>query len=190
MDCALNESDFKKIGTAAFEEASKALSELLNQKVQLKLISVLVLSPIDVINTVGSELPTEVVAGYSEVEGTIDGVLLMVMPVEHAAATAKNLLERLLGSDILNEEMAFDLLKEITNIVFGAIVSTVYNKYGIYLKYSVPRVVIDNFIAILDNIALIYMTLLNELVVLNAEIESEEKLKLKLLFIPGKRRIK
>ena len=190
MNCALNISDFENIGKTAFKEASKALSELLNQKIQLKLISVLVLSPIDMINAIGNELPTEVVAGYSEVEGVVDGVLLMVMPVEHAATTAKKLLEQLLGANILSEEMALDLFKEITNIVFGTITSTVYNKYGIYLKYSVPRVVIDNFVAILDNIALIYITLLNEVVILNAEIEGEEKLQLKLLFIPGEHKIR
>ena len=85
---------------------------------------------------------------------------------------------------MLNEEMATDLFKEIANIIFGAVATSLYNKYKITVSYSVPKVVIDNFMAILDNIVTLYIMEFDELVIYNAEIVGEETPRIKILIIP------
>ncbi len=183
----LKAKDFESISRIALKEASQALSRMLNQEIKVVSSSVLMLSPLDLIDVLGRELPTEVVASYSEFKGMIEGIILMVIPLEHAANTAKSLIESLLGTTMLDEEMAIDLLKEIANIIFGSIASSMYNKYGLVIKYSVPKVVIDNFIAILDNIALMYVTKLEKVIVMNAEIIGGKGIHVKILIIPKER---
>jgi len=180
----LDTKELEAIGREALQSASKALSKILGYNVRIKLASAFMLSPINLMEVLGRESIFDVAVAYSKLKGMLSGIILLAIPLNDAAETLKNMILRTLGVSMLNEEIATDLFKEIANIFFGAIATSLYNKYKIIVSYSVPKVVIDNFMAILDNIVTLYIMEFDELVIYDAEIVGENTPRIKILIIP------
>lgn len=138
----------KELGNIGAGNATTALAQMLNTKVDMKVPQVRLLE----FNQVGEVLGGEeriVVGIYLAVEGDITGSIMFVLEKE----AGKNLVEKLMGVKSENEEfseMELSALQEIGNIITGAYLNSLSQMTNMMIYPSVPSLAIDMLNAILS----------------------------------------
>lgn len=131
----------KEIGNIGAGNATTALSQMLNTRVDMAVPRVSLLEFKDVGSTMGGE--EQLVAGiYLAVEGDITGSIMFIQKKE----SARNMVSKLMGMELEGEdfnEMELSALKEIGNIITGAYLNSLSTMTNLCIYPSVPELCID-----------------------------------------------
>ncbi|MBR6452433.1 MAG: chemotaxis protein CheC [Lachnospiraceae bacterium] len=131
----------KEIGNIGAGNATTALAQLLNQKVDMKVPKVALLEFSEVGEAMGGE--EQLMAGiYQLVEGDITGSIMFLLEER----SARTLVASLMGTQPTEEtfsEMELSALKEIGNIITGSYLSSLSMLTNLKIVSSVPAISID-----------------------------------------------
>ena len=131
----------KEIGNIGAGNATTALAQLLNQKVDMKVPKVALLEFSEVGEAMGGE--EQLMAGiYQLVEGDITGSIMFLLEEK----SARTLVSSLMGtppSDGEFSEMEISALKEIGNIITGSYLSSLSLLTNLKIISSIPAISID-----------------------------------------------
>ncbi|MBR4169991.1 MAG: chemotaxis protein CheC [Lachnospiraceae bacterium] len=131
----------KEIGNIGAGNATTALAQLLNQKVDMKVPKVALLEFSEVGEAMGGE--EQLMAGiYQLVEGDITGSIMFLLEEK----SARTLVSSLMGtppSEGPFTEMELSALKEIGNIITGSYLSSLSMLTNLKIISSVPAISID-----------------------------------------------
>jgi len=138
----------KELGNIGAGNATTALAQLLNCKVDMKVPQVRLLDFKEVGNAMGGE--EQIMAGiYLLVEGDISGSIMFLLERK----SARHLVSKLMGTEIEGEdftEMEISALKEIGNIITGSYLNSLSTLTNLKIYPSVPDLSIDMAGAILS----------------------------------------
>jgi len=141
----------KEIGNIGAGNAATALSTLLNQKVDMSVPKVEVVSFNEMMDLVGG--PENVVVSiYFRIDGDAPGSMYFVMSLEQATS----IIRRLIGDStftieqIENHPFAVSAIQEVGNILIGSYVSSLSDFTQLNLQHTVPSLSIDMFGAIIS----------------------------------------
>ncbi len=151
----LNEIDNKyydvlrEIGNIGAGNATTALAQLLNMKLDMRVPKVELLEFNKLAETICGE--EDIVVGiYLFLEGDINGSMMFMLEEQ----SSHILVNHLMGRDTANmepfNEMDFSALQEIGNIITGAYLSSLSGLTGLYINASVPYLTVDMAGAILS----------------------------------------
>ncbi|MBQ2801669.1 MAG: chemotaxis protein CheC [Lachnospiraceae bacterium] len=151
----LNEIDNKyydvlrEIGNIGAGNATTALAQLLNMKLDMRVPKVELLEFNKLAETICGE--EDIVVGiYLFLEGDINGSMMFMLEEQ----SSHILVNHLMGRDTTNmepfNEMDFSALQEIGNIITGAYLSSLSGLTGLYINASVPYLTVDMAGAILS----------------------------------------
>lgn len=131
----------KEIGNIGAGNATTALAQLLNQKVDMKVPKVALLEFSEVGEAMGGE--EQLMAGiYQLVEGDITGSIMFLLEEK----SARTLVSSLMGtppSEGEFTEMELSALKEIGNIITGSYLSSLSMLTNLKIISSIPAISID-----------------------------------------------
>lgn len=138
----------KELGNIGAGNATTALAQLLNCKVDMQVPQVRLLDFKELGAAVGGE--ERLVAGiYLGVEGDITGHIMFFLE----KGSARHLVSKLMGMELAGEEfseMEISALKEIGNIITGAYLNSLATITNMMIYPSVPDICIDMAGAILS----------------------------------------
>ena len=138
----------KELGNIGAGNATTALAQMLQCKVDMKVPQVRLLNFKDVGVVMGGE--EQIVVGiYLAVEGDITGSIMFIL--EHTAG--KTLVEKLMGMPAAEgefSEIEISAMKEIGNIITGAYLNSLAQMTNLKMLPSVPDLKIDMLNAILS----------------------------------------
>lgn len=151
----LNEIDNKyydvlrEIGNIGAGNATTALAQLLNMKLDMRVPKVELLEFNKLASTICGE--EEIVVGiYLFLEGDINGSMMFMLE----ESSAHVLVNHLMGKNVEDREpfneMDFSALQEIGNIITGAYLSSLSGLTGLFINASVPYLTVDMAAAILS----------------------------------------
>ena len=141
----------KELGNIGAGNATTALAQMLQCKVDMKVPQVRLLNFNEVGEVMGGE--EQIVAGiYLAVEGDITGSMMFILEQE----AAKSLVEKLMGMPLQDglDEMGISALKEIGNIITGAYLNSLSQLTNLKMVPSVPDLSIDMLNAILQTMVM------------------------------------
>lgn len=131
----------KEIGNIGAGNATTALAQLLNQKVDMKVPKVALLEFSEVGEAMGGE--EQLMAGiYQLVEGDITGSIMFLLEEK----SARTLISSLMGTPPSEEgfsEMEISALKEIGNIITGSYLSSLSMLTNLKIISSIPAISVD-----------------------------------------------
>lgn len=131
----------REIGNIGAGNATTALSQMLNTRVDMAVPKVRLMEFKEVGTTMGGE--EQLVAGiYLAVEGDITGSIMFIQKKE----SARNMVSKLMGMDLEGEdfnELELSALKEIGNIITGAYLNSLSTLTNLCIYPSVPELCID-----------------------------------------------
>lgn len=138
----------KEIGSIGAGNATTALSQMLNRKINMKIPDVKLIAINKLAELIGG--PENPVVGILlTLKGDLNGMMLFVM--EQASARRLANLVLMLNSDArCFTEMDFSALKEIGNIIAGAYMTSISALTGLHTRSSVPSVAYDMAGAVLS----------------------------------------
>lgn len=166
----------KEIGNIGAGNATTALAQLLNTKVDMKVPKVDLLEFSEVGEAMGGE--EQLMAGiYQLVEGDITGSIMFLLE-EKSAIT---LISKLMGTpevDNVSEfgEMEYSALKEIGNIITGSYLSSLSMLTNLKIISSVPAISIDMCGSILSVPAIEFGELGDKMLLIQTEFSDDMKL--------------
>jgi chemotaxis protein CheC len=139
----------KEIGNIGAGNATTALSQMINKRIDMGIPKVNVLEFKELSEVLGgAENP--IVGILLGVDGEINGMMMFVLE----QSSAHNLVNMLMGREIGNfedfTEMDLSALKEIGNIITGAYLSSLSSLTSLKIIASVPHMAIDMAGAILS----------------------------------------
>ncbi len=137
----------KEIGNIGASNAATALAKLIDKRVNMDIPMVNVLDFSDVPEVLGGA-EKEVVGTFLKIEGDIDGSIMFLLTKE-SSTELLNLLMPGVADDGLNE-ISLSALKEISNILTGAYISSLAELTKLNIKISVPSISCDMAGAILS----------------------------------------
>lgn len=131
----------KEIGNIGAGNATTALSQMLNTKVDMAVPKVRLMEFKEVGTTMGGE--DQLVAGiYLAVEGDVTGSIMFIQKKE----SARNMVSKLMGMELQGDEfneLELSALKEIGNIITGAYLNSLSTLTNLCIYPSVPELCID-----------------------------------------------
>lgn len=139
----------KELGNIGAGNATTALSQMLNLKIDMKVPRVDLLEFKNLTDIVGGE-ENIVVGILLTLEGEIDGMMMFMLEKASAHRLVNRLLNYNLDMDAELDEMALSALNEIGNIITGAYLSSLSKLTGILITSSIPYMAIDMAGAILS----------------------------------------
>lgn len=151
----LNEIDNKyydvlrEIGNIGAGNATTALAQLLNMKLDMRVPKVELLE----FNRLAENICGEesiVVGIYLFLEGDINGSMMFMLEESSAHVLVNHLMGRDVNDNSPFNEMDFSALQEIGNIITGAYLSSLSGLTGLYINASVPYLTVDMAAAILS----------------------------------------
>lgn len=138
----------KEIGNIGAGNATTALSQMLNTRVDMAVPKVRLMEFKEVGDAMGGE--DQLVAGiYLAVEGDITGSIMFIQRKE----SARNMVSKLMGMELEGDEfseMELSALKEIGNIITGAYLNSLSTLTNLCIYPSVPELCIDMAAAIMS----------------------------------------
>ena len=138
----------KELGNIGAGNATTALAQLLNCKVDMQVPQVRLLDFKDLGAAIGGE--ERLVAGiYLGVEGDITGHIMFFLE----KGSARHLVSKLMGMELEGEEfneMEISALKEIGNIIAGSYLSALSTMTNLVITPSIPYIAVDMAAAILS----------------------------------------
>lgn len=137
----------KEIGNIGAGNATTALSQMLNTKIDMKVPKVSIMEFPELAAAIGGE-ENPIVGILFDLSIDIKGMILFILEKEEA----KNLLETLMGTKVGEDfsEMEISALKEIGNIISGAYVTSLSTLTGLRIETSIPFLSLDYAGAILS----------------------------------------
>ncbi len=162
----------KEIGNIGAGNATTALSQLINCKVDMKVPQVKVLTFSEVGEMMGGE--EQIMAGiYLCVEGDITGSIMFLLEQN----SAKHLVSKLMGIEIGQsddlDEIQISALKEIGNIITGAYLNSLSTLLNLCIYPSVPDMTIDMAGAILSVPAIEFGTLGDKILLIQTQFSDD-----------------
>lgn len=157
----------KEIGNIGAGNATTALAQLLQCKVDMQVPQVKLLE----FNQVGTEMGGEeqIMAGiYLKVEGDITGSIMFLLEKE----SARHLVSKLMGMELEGDdfsEMEVSALKEIGNIITGSYLNALSTMTNLKIFPSVPDLSIDMAEAILSVPAIEFGTIGDEILLIQTQ---------------------
>ena len=139
----------KELGNIGAGNATTALSQLLNTKIDMTVPMVKLLNISEISDIVGGP-ETLVVGILFTLELDVEGMMMFMLDQSSAQYLVNTLLGR--GSDDISNftEMELSALKEIGNIIAGAYLSSLSKLTGMSISESIPYMSIDMAGAILS----------------------------------------
>lgn len=138
----------KEIGNIGAGNATTALSQMLNTRVDMAVPKVRLMEFKEVGDAMGGE--DQLVAGiYLAVEGDITGSIMFIQRKE----SARNMVSKLMGMELEGDEfneLELSALKEIGNIITGAYLNSLSTLTNLCIYPSVPELCIDMAAAIIS----------------------------------------
>ncbi|HOO80590.1 MAG TPA: chemotaxis protein CheC [Lachnospiraceae bacterium] len=172
----------KEIGNIGAGNATTALSQMLNTKVDMKVPQVRLMEFKEVGTTMGGE--EQIVAGiYLVVEGDITGSIMFMQKKE----SARNMVSKLMGMELAGEDftdMELSALKEIGNIITGAYLNSLSTLTNLTIYPSVPEICIDMAGAILSVPAIEFGTIADKLLLIKTEFTDDVDLSGYFILVP------
>lgn len=173
----------KEIGNIGAGNATTALAQLLNTKVDMKVPKVELLDFSEVGEAMGGE--EQIMAGiYQVVEGDITGSIMFLLE-EHSA---KTLISKLMGLNDDEEgvfsEMGISALKEVGNIITGSYLSSLSTLTNLKIISSIPDISIDMAGAILSVPAIEFGTLGDKILLIQTAFSDDVKLDGYFILVP------
>lgn len=173
----------REIGNIGAGNATTALAQLLNMKIDMHVPKVALLDFKDVGSAMGGE--EQIMAGiYQVVEGDISGSIMFLLEEK----SARELVGRLMGIDIgASEEfteMEISALKEIGNIITGSYLSSLSSLTQLKIISSIPDISIDMAGAILSVPAIEFGTLGDKILLIATEFTDDVKLEGYFVLVP------
>ncbi len=172
----------KEIGNIGAGNATTALAQLLQCKVDMKVPQVKLLEFKELGSLMGGE--DQVMIGiYLAVEGDITGSIMFIMTND----TGKHLTEKLMGmksdSDQFNE-MELSALREVGNIITGSYLNSLSMMTNLKIYPSVPELCIDMAGAILSVPAIEFGTIGDDILLIQTQFLDEVELNGYFILIP------
>ncbi len=131
----------REIGNIGAGNATTALAQMLQCKVDMSVPNVALLEFKEVGEAMGGE--EQIMAGiYLEVEGDITGSIMFLLEKQ----AARFLVSKLMGMELEGEEfteMEFSALKEVGNIITGAYLNSLSALTNLVIFPSIPDVTVD-----------------------------------------------
>lgn len=173
----------KEIGNIGAGNATTALAQLLDTKVDMHVPKVSLLEFSEVGSTMGGE--EQIMAGiYQYVEGDISGSIMFLLEEQ----SAKILVSKLMGTEINSEngfdEMGISALKEIGNIITGSYLSSLSTLTNLKIISSVPDICIDMAGAILSVPAIEFGALGDKMLLIQTAFTDDVKLEGYFILVP------
>ena len=172
----------KEIGNIGAGNATTALSQMLNTKVDMKVPQVRLMEFKEVGTTMGGE--DQIVAGiYLVVEGDITGSIMFMQRKE----SARIMVSKLMGMEPQGEdftEIEMSALKEIGNIITGAYLNSLSTLTNLTIYPSVPDLCIDMAGAILSVPAIEFGTISDRLLLIQTDFTDEEDMSGYFILVP------
>ncbi|MBO4679814.1 MAG: chemotaxis protein CheC [Lachnospiraceae bacterium] len=157
----------KEIGNIGAGNATTALAQMLQCKVDMKVPQVKLLDFNEVGMLMGGE--EQIMAGiYLCVEGDITGSIMFLLKKD----AAKHLVSKLMGMELPGEELdeiGTSALKEIGNIITGAYLNSLSSLTNLKIYPSVPDLTIDMAGAILSVPAIEFGTLGDKILLIQTQ---------------------
>lgn len=139
----------KEIGNIGAGNATTALAQMLNTKVDMHVPQVELLEFSEVGEAMGGE--EQIMAGIClAVEGDINGSIMFLLEEQSAKVLVGKLMGTEIDSDAPFDEMSISALKEIGNIITGSYLSSLSALTNLSAIPSVPSICIDMCGAILS----------------------------------------
>ncbi len=140
----------REIGNIGAGNATTALSQMLNAKIDMKVPKVDLLEFRELSDIVGGAEKL-VVGILFTLDGQIEGMMMFMLEI----AASRHLVNQLMGGDMSNTSIEFNeieisALNEIGNIIAGAYLSSLSTLTNILITASVPYMAIDMAGAILS----------------------------------------
>lgn len=139
----------REIGNIGSGNATTALSQMINKKIDMGLPIVSVLEFKELAQVVGGE-ENPIVGILLGVEGDINGMMMFILEQE----SAHNLVNLLMNKDLTDfsefDDIDLSALKEIGNIITGAYLSSLSSLTNLKIISTVPYMAIDMAGAILS----------------------------------------
>lgn len=172
----------KEIGNIGAGNATTALAQLLQCKVDMKVPQVKLLQFKEVGSLMGGE--DQVMIGiYLAVEGDITGSMMFVMTQD----TGKHLIGKLMGMQSDSDEfgeMELSALKEVGNIITGSYLNSLSMMTNLKIYPSVPELCIDMAGAILSVPATEFGTIGDDILLIQTQFLDEIELNGYFILIP------
>lgn len=164
---------FKELGNIGAGNAATALSEILNDKVNMNIPQVRLLKFSEVDKMLGGP-ETPVVGIYFGMEGDALGNIMFILDLE----SSKNLVELLLNKEKDNyelDELEISALSEIGNILASSYINSLSKLTNLKLKISVPSITIDMAAAILSVPAIQFSYISDKVLFIETEFKEYNK---------------
>lgn len=173
----------REIGNIGAGNATTALAQLLNTKVDMLVPKVSLLDFAEVGSAMGGE--EQIMAGiYQVVEGDISGSIMFLLEER----SARELVGKLMGTEVDDSEsfteMEVSALKEIGNIITGSYLSSLSTLTNLKIISSIPDISIDMAGAILSVPAIEFGTLGDKILLIATEFTDDVKLEGYFVLVP------
>lgn len=172
----------KELGNIGAGNATTALAQMLQCKVDMKVPQVKLLEFNEVGDLMGGE--ETIMAGiYLCVEGDITGSIMFLVEKE----SARHLVNKLMGQELTTEdfnEIELSAMKEIGNIITGAYLNSLSTLTGLKIFPSVPDLTIDMAGAILSVPAIEFGTLGDKILLIQTQFTDDYELNGYFILVP------
>ena len=138
-----------EIGNIGAGNATTALSQLINARIDMRVPKVEMLSFADLAEVVGGA-ETLVAGILLTLDGDINGTMLLMMESKAAHMLVRQLIGTEVDAEALFDEMETSALHESGNIISGAYLSAISTMTGLQISVSVPSLAFDMAGAILS----------------------------------------
>lgn len=173
----------KEIGNIGAGNATTALAQLLNTKVDMLCPKVSLLEFSEVGSVMGGE--EQIMAGiFQYVEGDISGSIMFLLEEQSAKVLVSKLMGTEVDTDAPFDDMAISALKEIGNIITGSYLSSLSTLTNLKIISSVPDICIDMAGAILSVPAIEFGTLGDKMLLIQTAFTDDVKLEGYFILVP------
>ena len=142
---------FSELGNIGAGNATTALSQMLDRKIDLK-VPVAAFVPFSRVTEIIGDPESVVVSGLVEITGDLQGFVLLVQSEADAARVAQSLLgeSEPVASALEFNEMQLSALKEVTNILTGAYITAITSLTEMDVKIEPPQIAVDMAAAVMS----------------------------------------
>lgn len=165
----------RELGNIGAGNATTAVSQMLNQKVEMNVPEVKLLPVEEIGSSMGDE--SQIVVGiFLGVEGDVHGSMMFLMPEDSAHHMVNKLMMRDDSYNAEFDEMDKSALKEIGNIIASSYLSALSGLTGLTISPTVPFLAVDMAAAILSVPAVQFGMMGDSAIMIETEFGSENKM--------------